>query len=232
MQCGLFGKLAAKRDFITLSVPRAFLQIWEPWLDRGLARSRTELDSVWEATFREAPIWRFWLGSGLCGSGVLGALMPSMDAIGRYFPLTFICLAEQGKALEYPARAPHHAWFEKVEDLLLATLDPQRPFEATTQALASFAPAYETAEVETGGDEPVYVAVMSDSAQKQPLSAAFNAEAEGEQKASVTTFWWTAGGAHYPASAWCQTEMPEPFLFTGMLTGDFDCRRQSTLHSG
>jgi len=30
MPCGLYGKLPAKRDFIALSVPGAFLRVFEP----------------------------------------------------------------------------------------------------------------------------------------------------------------------------------------------------------
>ena len=32
MRCSLFGKLAAKRDFIEQFAPREFLNAWEPWM--------------------------------------------------------------------------------------------------------------------------------------------------------------------------------------------------------
>jgi type VI secretion system protein ImpM len=43
MRCGLFGKLSAKRDFIALATPRAFLEIWEPWVQASLSASRHQL---------------------------------------------------------------------------------------------------------------------------------------------------------------------------------------------
>ena len=36
-----------------------------------------------------------------------------------------------------------------------------------------------------------------------------------------STFWWTTGGDGFPAMAVARRRMPDPFVFTGMLTGDF-----------
>jgi len=36
-----------------------------------------------------------------------------------------------------------------------------------------------------------------------------------------TTFWWTAGGEDFAPMAFCVKRMPDPFLFAGMLTGQF-----------
>ena len=73
MQCGLYGKLPTKRDFIAIKAPREFLEVWEPWMQGGLSASRHALGDNWQQTFLTAPIWRFWLGSELCGRTVLGA---------------------------------------------------------------------------------------------------------------------------------------------------------------
>jgi type VI secretion system protein ImpM len=83
MRCGLFGKLPAKRDFVALQAPRAFLAVWEKWLQAGVSASRAELGADWQALFLRAPIWRFWLGAELAGAPVLGAFMPSVDGVGR-----------------------------------------------------------------------------------------------------------------------------------------------------
>ena len=75
MQCGLYGKLPTKRDFIAIKAPREFLDVWEPWMQGGLSASRHALGDNWQQTFLTAPIWRFWLGSELCGRTMLGAFM-------------------------------------------------------------------------------------------------------------------------------------------------------------
>ncbi len=38
---------------------------------------------------------------------------------------------------------------------------------------------------------------------------------------SASSFWWTVGGDGFPAMALARRRMPDPFVFTGMLTGDF-----------
>src|SRR5687767_13437663 len=90
MAKGLYGKLHAKRDFVAIGVPRGFLTCWEPWLQGAMSASRDDLAQGWQDAFLTAPIWRFWLGSALCGSPVLGAIMPSVDGVGRCFPLTAV----------------------------------------------------------------------------------------------------------------------------------------------
>src|SRR5579872_6326200 len=87
MPAGLFGKLPAKRDFVTANVSRRILNVWEPWLQSGLGRSKQMLGQGWTDAYNRAPIWRFWLGSDFCGEATIGAFMPSVDGVGRPFPL-------------------------------------------------------------------------------------------------------------------------------------------------
>ena len=96
------GSFRAKRDFVALSAPRAFLDVWEPWLQGGISASRLSSASGWQQAFLRAPIWRFWLGADICGATVAGAFMPSVDGVGRYFPLTVFACAEPGIAIPPP----------------------------------------------------------------------------------------------------------------------------------
>ncbi len=43
MPAGFFGKLPSKRDFVASGASRAFLELWEPWLQASLATSRQTL---------------------------------------------------------------------------------------------------------------------------------------------------------------------------------------------
>ena len=94
MRCGLFGKLGAKRDFIALATPRSFLEAWEPWMQACLSASRHHLGEGWQQAFLTAPVWRFWLGAEICGTTVMGAVMPSLDGVGRYYPLALHAMAD------------------------------------------------------------------------------------------------------------------------------------------
>ena len=88
MPVGLFGKLPAKRDFVAFGASRRFLEAWEPWLQAGMATSKQSVGTGWTELYNRAPIWRFWLGADFCGEAMIGAFMPSVDGVGRSFPLT------------------------------------------------------------------------------------------------------------------------------------------------
>ena len=233
MRCGLFGKLPAKRDFISVSTPRAFLRLWEPWVDAGLATSRTQIGAAeWAEVFGSAPIWRFWLGADLCGATVLGAWMPSVDALGRYFPLTLIGLPDGDKGLVSPDLDPCHDWFERAEDFLLATLDPEARFDAIVASLDELAkPNAESHDDGLVRDD--FFTIIGDCA-GHPLARIFAAPAvtNGDYPLSSASFWWTLGGGHYPPLAWRQENMPEAMLFAAMLTSRFAGRSEETLQTG
>ena len=85
MQCGLFGKLPTKRDFIAHQAPREFLDVWEPWMQGGISASRHELGDDWQQAFLTAPIWRFWLGAELCGAPCSAHSCPRSTASAATF---------------------------------------------------------------------------------------------------------------------------------------------------
>ena len=223
MGFGLFGKLQSKRDFIAIATPRAFLSTWEPWVQGGISASRTALVDKWQQAFLTAPIWRFWLGPDLCGTAATGAIMPSMDGVGRYFPLTVVALAGEGEAPPPPEIDPQDEWFATIEDFLFSTLDAGRTFEAVTAALAALPPPPPGAREIPAGVESLApragVIARGEGGYSGLFSQARQADHTGA--CAAMTFWWTAGGEGYPPVALACPRMPDPWLFTGMLTGDF-----------
>jgi type VI secretion system protein ImpM len=86
---GFCGKLPARGDFVTAALPRRFVDPWHDWVERGLKESRNALGDNWLAAWLEAPVWNFVLSPGVCGpDALLGLWMPSVDRVGRHFPLT------------------------------------------------------------------------------------------------------------------------------------------------
>src|SRR3954453_16484472 len=156
MRCGLFGKLTAKRDFIALFAPRAFLDAWEPWMQSGIAASRDLLGGGWQQAFLSAPIWRFWLGSDICGATVAGVFMPSLDRVGRYYPLTLFAYADPGVSIMPPDIDAQNDWFHAAEEYLLTTLDKNASFEQTSSVLDQFPPPPAVAAT-AGTDEMVRI---------------------------------------------------------------------------
>jgi type VI secretion system protein ImpM len=98
---GFHGKIPARGDFIQAGLPRAFTDPWDGWMQRMVGASRAVLGEAWLRAWLEAAVWRFALSSGICGPGaVIGLWMPSVDRVGRYFPLTLAAVAHDANAFE------------------------------------------------------------------------------------------------------------------------------------
>jgi type VI secretion system protein ImpM len=98
---GCYGKIPARGDFVRLGLPRAFVEPWDAWLGRGLNASRAALGDLWLDAWLEAPIWQFALAAGACGAdAAIGLWMPSVDRVGRHFPLTIAAVAPGMEAAE------------------------------------------------------------------------------------------------------------------------------------
>ena len=96
---GFYGKLPSCGDFVGAGLPRAFVRAWDGWSARALPASRDRLGPAWQAAWLEAPVWRFALPVGACGDQrAFGVWMPSVDRVGRYFPLVLAACAEDGDA--------------------------------------------------------------------------------------------------------------------------------------
>lgn len=96
-------------------------------------------DMDWDALYMSAPIWRFSLSAGLAGPGaMMGVLMPSVDRVGRRFPLTLMQTRPiNGSILS--AHRQNDALFARMEDLALAALDDM-PKDTLDVELSRLAP--------------------------------------------------------------------------------------------
>lgn len=120
---GVHGKLPSLGDFITRELPRSFVEPWDGWLQRAIACSRQQLGERWLKVYLESPMWRFVLSAQVCGGAAwAGVVMPSVDRVGRYFPLTLATPLAAGTApLSVAQQAT--AWFDRAEELLRAVLE-------------------------------------------------------------------------------------------------------------
>ena len=138
---GYFGKLPDRADFVVGNCPEGFLKLWEPFLMRGLACSRLDLGSRWEEVYMTMPVWRFWLapeeGNVAFVHSIGGAVMPSVDKVGRKFPLTIVAEAD-------PSQKPERSsddWFEDVEAALLGALDEDANFQGFKHVVSALSDA-------------------------------------------------------------------------------------------
>lgn len=203
MRNGIFGKLPIKRDFIALNLPAAFLTVWEEWLQTSIAVSRQDMGAAWQDRFLTAPVWRFWLGRNICGLSAIGALMPSVDGVGRYFPFSVCACHDRGESFAPPAIAPRHEWFTAVENIMLGGLRAESA-EEPAALLAAVAALAET---------PVGAA---GAAPDDVLSGFFLASLQ--DTLAEQSWWWSIGGPDYPVRFMRYTGLPDPQRFGDFLT--------------
>ena len=228
MRCGLFGKISAKRDFIAIATPRSFLEAWEPWVQAALSASRHQLGSGWQQAFLTAPVWRFWLGGAICGSTVTGAIMPSLDGVGRYYPLTLHAVTDERVALPPPSVDPQDEWFGQAEAFLLSTLDRAATFEHITEALDRLAAPRPQ---ETVGPPIMSLdgAAMAEASAVDVFAGTFGTLcAANPEVYAAASFWWTAGGEGFPPMALSCRGLPDPFRYATLLTGDLGLAASGT----
>lgn len=105
---GVFGKLPALGDFIARGLQPAFTEVWHGWLERGLAAARAELGESFPPAYMATPAWRFALAGGLAGElPMTGVMVPSVDAVGRWFPLTLAAAGARADEGWYDALETH-----------------------------------------------------------------------------------------------------------------------------
>lgn len=216
--CAMFGKLPSKRDFVSYNMPRPFLDHWEEWLQSAVAASRHTLGTRWQEIFLGVPIWHFWLGARVYGTAVTGALMPSVDGVGRYFPLSVCACEPSGMYLEPPPSAGLEQWHRGCEQFLLHMLEDRMAREpADMLAEIPFPPVETRLRVDSGkvGSLSVWASAGASNA------ATFRAiqMMEGDAANATRSFWWTEGGNSYPAQIVTMEGRPAPQLLEYLMTG-------------
>jgi type VI secretion system protein ImpM len=231
---GFFGKLPSNGDFLQRRVPQAFLDVWDPWLQESVHASRQALQESWLSTYLTSPLWRFVLPSAVCGSGAYaGLLAPSVDRVGRYFPLTIVTQIDiDACPLDFAAQRA--SWFEALESLVVAAMaEPNVDLDWFDAEVAGLAAQLDRAEPERLNG---LVRLFEDSrfpeqgfAWRTPidsaagLQATLNAFAYRELIARLrpVSVWWTEGSAAAAPSWLCLRGLPAPGQFSGMLSGQW-----------
>jgi type VI secretion system protein ImpM len=136
-ETGFYGKMPDQGDFVSRRLAAAFVQRWDEWLQQCLAHGRAALGADWDRLYRDAPVWRFLLAPGTCGAAAwAGLVQPSVDRVGRYFPLTVAAeLPSDIEVLDTMIRAG--AWYEAIERIAAAAFDNQITVDGLDRQLAA-----------------------------------------------------------------------------------------------
>ncbi|MFP7675235.1 type VI secretion system-associated protein TagF [Marivita sp. S0852] len=136
---GAFGKIPAVGDFFRVNAPPGFVEPWDAWLQRCLLAGSEAHGPGWDALYMSVPIWRFCLSAGLAGAQpVIGVLMPSVDRVGRRFPLTLMTPIGDGASVVREHLVQGDA-FQSMEDIALSVLDDDVSKDALAAQLAALA---------------------------------------------------------------------------------------------
>ncbi|HWG29148.1 MAG TPA: type VI secretion system-associated protein TagF [Steroidobacteraceae bacterium] len=231
-EVGFYGKLPCRGDFLQRRAPQDFVDAWDAWLQESLHALRARLEDRWLDTYLTGPVWRFALSPGVCGAGTyIGILVPSVDRVGRYFPLTVLAQLEPEDCVLAVACASR-VWFETAEHLVLDALDAEAlDFDTFDEQVALLRERLDTASA-TESSQALRVLGNAPApagrwqmplASAASLQSAVNAYAHREagRLLAPLAIWWTEGSNTLRASWLCSRGLPEPAGFVGMLTGDW-----------
>jgi type VI secretion system protein ImpM len=191
---GWYGKLPSLGDFASRRLPEVFIERWDRWLQDGLAQARLDAGEQWRAIYLVSPIRRFWIGPGVIDDNAwCGLTMPSVDRVGRYFPLT---LAQPAGSLARALAAV--PWYDALDRAARRVLD-------SSFSVADLESALITVSRVPGNDE--------DQAVRQRAAALQPRGAERE----TGSVWWCNDAGDDTASFQCFAGLPPAAAFGSWL---------------
>lgn len=146
---GWHGKLPTLGDFASRRLEAPFIDAWDGWLAAGLLALREAHPETWLEAYLGSPSWRFLLMPGVLPAAAgaqawAGVLMPSVDRVGRYFPLTLVQSLGEGPSSTQQMQGLWQ-WLARLDDLARDALHEDWTAEQLEQELAGMADADLTA---------------------------------------------------------------------------------------
>jgi type VI secretion system protein ImpM len=238
VEVGFFGKLPSHGDFLRRRVSDAFVDAWDAWLQSCLAASRSALGERWLDVYLTSPAWRFVCAAGTCGPApLLGLMAPSVDSVGRYFPLTIVAELPDAVTL-VSAMVRTATFFERAERLVIEMLEAEyvdfESFDAEVIGLRE--------ELDVVGLVPRVVlgeraaAILNDGADapwQLPIGAPEQVSAALEQILSQRlalvyeplALWWTDGSSMVEPTCLIVRGLPPADAFGALLNGSWEDHR-------
>jgi type VI secretion system protein ImpM len=231
VEIGLFGKLPSHGDFLRRRASDAFVEAWDSWLRDCLAESRAALGERWLDVYLTSPAWRFVCAPGACGPApVIGLMVPSVDRVGRFFPLTLVAELPDDVCLVAVA-ADSSRFFDSAERLLIETLaEDEIDFERFDERVVELGDALESVtDTPPVVLDPAAAAMVGEGGRcwQIPIGATAQlAPVFGQllaQRLSVVyapfVLWWTEGSSIVEPSCLIGKGLPHPSTFGALLDG-------------
>jgi type VI secretion system protein ImpM len=234
VEVGFYGKLPSHGDFLRRRVSDAFIGVWDGWLQECIAASRATLGDRWLDVYLTSPAWRFGCAAGTCGPlPIVGLMVPSVDRVGRYFPLTIVAELPEGASV-MAAATNTASFFESAERLVIETLEAEHVnFEMFDEQVMQLGRELAAMAMQTPVVlEAAAAGILSDGAQggwqipigsPPQLGPAFE-QVLTRRLASLydpLVLWWTGGSSIVEPSCLVSKGLPHPDAFAALLDGSW-----------
>ncbi len=137
---GFFGKLPGAGDFVVRSFERPLVASLTAWADTLVQHLRRGAGEEWAPVFDRLQPVAWVAAEGVCGPTAFAGLMrPSMDRVGRRYPLVVGVALPPGSRVVQAAAAAQ-GWFDYMDGLVEDTWSSSLGVEALSAALAEAPP--------------------------------------------------------------------------------------------
>ncbi|MCP4043435.1 MAG: type VI secretion system-associated protein TagF, partial [Gammaproteobacteria bacterium] len=188
---------------------------------------REWLGKHWLDLYLSSPIWRFALAAGVCGPEArTGVLMPSMDKVGRYFPLTISVGLPSGSGPFQIAQGAKE-WHRQAEEVALSALAGNtalEDFDMAVKGLGTVNPVKDFMDCHRQGRTRTQwyrwrVPLRAEDLLANHIPAAIRDKAVGEFRSC--SLWWTGGSETISPSLLICEGLPPAKGYVAMLAGNW-----------
>lgn len=212
-QKGLFGKLPGHGDFVQRDLPGSFVRPWDEWLQRAVHGSRELVGERWLEYYLTSPIWRFALSTGVLDQHAwAGVLVPSVDSVGRYFPVTMaVRLPGPGNPFDVQVRA--EVWYSELSELAVNALQNALLADQVLEQFPQFPTLTQTITSIEVDDQ--LLKLRGESA----IAGTYPQMLEHICKGQYPSFslWWCAGSQFIAPTAMLSPGLPDPAEYCSMM---------------
>jgi len=214
---GIFGKLPARGDFISRRMPGDMSERLHALLLETLTAGRRSHGEAWLNAYLTAPIWRF-AATGRClgRSAVVGLIMPSVDQVGRHFPVV-VLYRLSGDAGAAALLAEAGDWLD--------ALNEELDIDALESGLAALPPPEPTrfeppgAGAQAGQELPWRIDLGAEPEGPGVAAYAELADRALRQGVGAYSVWSTAGSDQVPPELCVLAGLPDPACLVSFFAG-------------
>jgi type VI secretion system protein ImpM len=224
---GIYGKLPAHGDFIFRNLTPSFVNQWDEWLQLYISASKEQIGDEWLNIYLTSPMWRFVLSSGVLDEKIwAGVIMPSVDRVGRYFPISIV----QPISAHYSPVSflfQQQEWFQQVESFCLAALDGKLDVDGLDASINQIqANSVDSYLATTNLGEPGAFVIGLDETTDSPMQNAmpYLLNATLSNDGSSFSLWQTEGSELIGPLIFCTQGLPPASGIASMLDGEWQQR--------